>query len=151
MGVAKDGIRPPGPVSVLAHHQQRIEELERPLPPQQQPRPARFEVAFDFAGLLSAGESDEVPLRDAGRLNVVAFRAKTPGTTDTTVRVYRNGVALTPSGAGATLIHLAAGSANVQKVFFDQLFSPDSDTLRVAVITPGTGASGLFASCRFGS
>lgn len=111
---------------------------------------SEFHQTFHFVGSLFASVSDPWPVPRTGRLWVVRFQPSTAGSTDTTVKVYKNGSALTPVGAASTTITLTASSSAEKTVTFDDLYvrNPDStpDSMKVEIVGAGTGASGLLVT-----
>lgn len=100
-----------------------------------------FEIVFSYAGTLAASVSPPVRVRRAGNLAVLAFTFGTPGSTDTTVDVIRNG----------TVVATVVVPDSVET--FNGLvgFRLDAeDQLSLEITTAGTGASDMTVGARFG-
>lgn len=94
------------------------------------------ELTFVFPGALITTTSPKKRAPEERRYRAVTIDLVTAGTTATTLRLLKNGVA-----AGADIV-LAAG-VTYTELSLVVLVAPRTDTLQVQVVTPGTGAQSL--------
>lgn len=106
-------------------------------------RGAVDDVPFVLAGQLYASTSPRYYRRVPSVLQRVLASVDVPGTTPTAIGLYRN-------ASVAATVTLGAGVSKTQ-VALSLPFDPDTDYLRVGVLTPGAGAKDLDVQCRFRS
>lgn len=99
------------------------------------------DVPFVLSGKIYVSRSPRYYVHKGGTLWQVLVSLDTPGTTETTVTLYKNTDVL-------TTITLAAGADKTTKIV-NEAFARDTDYLVVAVTTAGVDAVGIDAQCRF--
>lgn len=99
------------------------------------------DVPFALSGDIFISSSSRYYLRNGGTLQRILMSIDEPGSTSTTVTIYKNLDVV-------TTITLGAGIDKTQ-VILSESFEPDTDYIRVAVTTAGAAAVGLTVQCRF--
>ena len=100
-----------------------------------------LDVPFTLPGGMRNSQSSRYYQRGGGRLQRIMMSLDTPGTSTTTVTIYKNGLSI-------VTLSLGAGFDKTSTVI-DEMFVADSDYLQVGVTTAGSGASDLTVQCRF--
>lgn len=96
---------------------------------------------FTLAGSIYVKESPQWTPRTTVELVRIVVLLKTPGTTSTTVVVYKNGVAL------RTIVVAANDDSNSTSL--STTIVPDNDKMTVGITVAGTGAADLSVSLQY--
>lgn len=131
---------PPDQARQIADLDRRLANLERRIRSAGAAIDNSFEIVFSYAAALTASASPPVRVRRAGNLAVLAFTFDTPGSTDTTVDVIRNG------NVAATVV--VPDSVETYNGLIGIRYDAD-DQLSLEITTAGTGASDMTAGARF--
>ncbi len=133
---------PPDLRRIFTDIQRRLAILERRVTSPGASIDTSQEIPFSYAGELADGTvSPPARVWRGGNLTVLAVSFGTPGSTDTTLLVQRNGTTV------ATVVVPAAAQAHNAALF--ARFGVDSDLLTIEVDTAGTGAADMTAFARF--
>jgi hypothetical protein len=127
---------PPEPDREVSNLKVRVTDLERILRRIEQTY--RPEAVFSYSGPLSVATSGRWYSRTGGRLASLLFAIDTPGETATVLEVYKNA-----NPTPIRTVTLPAGSDKQVVSFEREKFFPDSDYLRIRIVSAGAGAGDL--------
>lgn len=121
--------------SEISHNKRRLDALERQIKRlEKQMRPS--ELTFVFPGPLLTTTSPKKRSPESRRYRSVVFDLVTAGTTDTVVRLLKNGSAL---GSDYTI----PASVLFMEARLSVSIQPRNDYLQARIVTPGTSAQSL--------
>lgn len=133
---------PPDLRRIFSDIQRRLGILERRVTGPAASIDTSHEIPFSYAGDLAAGTvSPPARVWRGGNLTVLAVSFGTPGSTDTTILVQRNGTTV------ATVV--VPSGADIYNADVFARFAADSDLLTLEIDTAGTGAADMTAFARF--